>query len=390
MSFDDVTRSAIPESAEEARAAADSTETRGADDVRPASESIGAADDAVWHDVLEQAVDHDFHHLAGYHRLAEHRGEGAALLFAYREQGYLIALPLLLRPVDEGDPAGLQDATSVYGYAGPLASHRHIPEPIIGSFQAALRHELLRRRVIAVFSRLHPLIAQEHLLAGLGQTRSCGLTVSVDLTLSPEDQWAGYSKGTRRLIRRAEEAGATCIHDPDLAQVEDWTAIYEETMQRVGAPPSYRFDLAYFRRLKAELGPVLHLFVVRVDGRAAAAGLFTLCHGIVQAHLGGSRTEYAAISPARLVDDTARRWAVEAGARVFHLGGGVGGREDSLFQYKAGFSARRHRFATWRWVVDPAAYRDLCEQRQSSAPDATGSADDDFFPAYRRPLPGRP
>ena len=346
---------------------------------------VGAQDDAGWTDVLGHSHQHDFHHLAGYHRLAQRRGEGRGFLFTYREAGYLVALPLLLRPVDDDDPAGLQDATSVYGYGGPIASHERIPEEIVQSFQAALRDELVDRRVVAVFSRLHPLIEQRDLLAGLGELSAGGLTVSVDLTLSPEDQWAGYSKKTRRIIRKAEEAGAICIDDRERVYRREWVEMYQETMRRVGAPSSYLFDEEYFELLAAELGSVLHLFVALMDGRVAAAGLFTICDGIVQAHLGAFSQEYSKLSPTRFLDDTARRWAVEAGARVFHLGGGVGGREDSLFQYKAGFSDRRHKFATWRWIVDPTAYGELCERRGRLDAPGISAGEEGYFPAYRRP-----
>ncbi len=347
-------------------------------------EVITTRDDAAWAAVLADADSHDFHHLAGYHRLAEYRGEGAALLFAYRSGSHVVAVPLLQRPVDQGEVTGLQDATSVYGYAGPISSRAPIPAPVALGFQAALQAELVRRRVVTVFSRLHPLIPQQHLIGGLGSTREGGLTVSIDLTLPSEEQWAGYNKSTRRLIRRATEAGAVGVHDRDFQYLGEWVDLYRETMERLGASASYYFDAAYFERMAAELGPVLQLFVALVDGRVAAAGLFTVCDGIVQAHLGGFRQQYASISPARLVDDTARRWAVEAGARVLHLGGGVGGREDSLFQYKAGFSDRRHVFTTWRWVVDPIAYERLCRDHVRSRA-AGGQPPDDYFPAYRWP-----
>lgn len=348
---------------------------------------LHARDDARWMAVLEASHQYDFHHLPGYHRLAELRGEGRAHLFAYREGDFIIGLPLLVRPVDPDDPDGLRDATSVYGYAGPVASHPSLPPDVVRSFQAGLRDELARRRVIAVFSRLHPLIAQQELLAGLGETCAAGVTVSVDLTLTPDEQWAGYSKKTRRIIRKAEEAGVVCVHDREGAYRAAWVDLYQDTMRRVGAAPSYMFDAAFFDRLAAELGPMLHLFVALLDGRVAAAGLFTICDGIVQAHLGAMNRDYARLSPTRLLDDTARRWAGEAGARVFHLGGGVGGQEDSLFQYKAGFSDRRHEFRTWRWIVDEAAYREVLAGRgllgSGALSDAGGEG---FFPAYRRPV----
>jgi hypothetical protein len=124
-----------------------------------------------------------------------------------------------------------------------------------------------------------------------------------------------------------------------------------------------------------------------VDGTVAAAGLYTNCDGIVQAHLGAMRREYMKISPTRLLDDTARLWAHANGARLFHLGGGVGGREDSLFQYKASFSDRRHQYSTWRWIVDAETYRDLCEQqRRRDEGMGTNVEPGDYFPAYRRKM----
>ena len=349
-----------------------------------ALEVISTSDDDAWAAVLASVAEHDFHHLAGYHRLAEFRGEGTALLFAYRSGGHIVALPLLVRPVDADHATGLQDATSVYGYAGPISSRGPVPPAVVDGFQAALRDELVRRQVVTVFSRLHPLIQQQHLIARLGETRLGGQTVSIDLTLPAEEQWGGYNKTTRRLIRRAIEAGVVGVHDRDLHYLGEWADLYRETMERVGASSTYYFDGAYFERMAAELGSVLHLFVGLVDGRVAAAGLYTLCDGIVQAHLGGSRPQYAALSPVRVVDDTARCWATEVGARVFHLGGGVGGREDSLFRYKAMLSDRRHQFMTWRWVVDEAAYAALCSP-SGSAVERAASADGQFFPAYRRP-----
>jgi hypothetical protein len=65
---------------------------------------------------------------------------------------------------------------------------------------------------------------------------------------------------------------------------------------------------------------------------------------------------------------------------VLHLGGGRGGAEDSLFRFKAGFSDRRHAFATWRWVVRPEAYERLCAARRAAGGPEPPAG---FFPAYR-------
>ena len=88
---------------------------------------LHSAQEQEWNDVLAQVVRRDFYHLAEYHRIAEERGEGSAHLFAYHDGAYTIALPLLLRPVEASGGEAWRDATSVYGYAGPLASHAGMP-----------------------------------------------------------------------------------------------------------------------------------------------------------------------------------------------------------------------------------------------------------------------
>jgi hypothetical protein len=75
--------------------------------------------------------------------------------------------------------------------------------------------------------------------------------------------------------------------------------------------------------------------------------------------------------------DAAIQWAKAAGNRVLHLGGGVGSRNDALFQFKAGFSDLRSSFETWRVICDEARYLKLIEDAGVS-----GASVDGFFPAY--------
>ena len=73
-----------------------------------------------------------------------------------------------------------------------------------------------------------------------------------------------------------------------------------------------------------------------------AAGLFFERQGIVQYHLSGSRRPALRRQPTKLMMDDMVAWAQARGNRVLHLGGGVGGREDSLFHFKAGLLGLAH------------------------------------------------
>jgi lipid II:glycine glycyltransferase (peptidoglycan interpeptide bridge formation enzyme) len=281
---------------------------------------------------------------------------------------------------------GWWDATCVYGYVGPVASHPDVPASVLRSFQAALREVLLERRVVTVFSRLHPLVPQRELLVGLGECIPMGRTVSIDLTLPVELQRAQYRKDYKRQINKLRRLGATCLRDQGRVHLNEFIAIYHETMHRVYADDTYFFDHMYFERLVSVLGSNIQLFICLLENKVICGGLFTSYDGIVQAHLCGSWNEYLGLSPTKLLFDTVRLWANECGARVFHLGGGVRAQEDSVFYFKSGFSNRRHEFAVWTWVLLPDVYDQLCQEKTEwNKRHGLNLACPTYFPAYRCP-----
>lgn len=346
---------------------------------------------AQWLEVLEQSFQHDFYYYPAYHGLAEECGEGQAHLFVYSEGQYFIAIPLLLRPIAAVPGlaeigAGWWDATSVYGYAGPIASHAEIPPAVLQQFQISLRAGLQERRVVSVFSRLHPLIPQRRLLTGLGEYRAIGQTVSIDLTLPVTVQRSHYRQNHKNGINKLQRLGVQCVHDHKNVFLSEFISIYYETMHRVGATDTYFFDHSYFEKCVCtpELG--MHLFVCLLENKVTCGGLFSLCRNIAQYHLGGTQTAFLQVAPMKLLFDTVRLWASANGAHVLHLGGGVGSREDSLFHFKAGFSKRRHEFAVWYWTIVPDMYDRLCvEKAQWNKRNALKAVTSPYFPAYRCP-----
>jgi len=346
-----------------------------------------------WTRAVQRATQYDWYFLPEYHALAEQRGEGEARVFVYEEENYLIALPLVIRTLADYPAVGLTpdtwcDATSVYGYAGPLYSHEEIPPAVVNGFQRALMAALQKLEVVSVFSRLHPLLpVQATLLDGLGEHQLEGVTVSINLSATQHDQRAQYDRTTRNRVNRLVQSNFTCVLDSEQRHLPEFIALYHETMRRVNAEQSFFFDGAYFNDLAKSLGPLLKLFVVKTpDGEVISGGLFTLCNAIVQYHLGGTRNTALRFSPMVLIFETVRHWANQSGAHTFHLGGGVGAKSDSLFQFKAKFSRQRHKFATWRWIVRPEAYRELSERKHVwNSERGLKPISPSFFPAYRCP-----
>jgi len=352
---------------------------------------IGMASWAEWDKVVNRSCFHDIYHLSSYHALAEYNGEGSPYLFIEQDGEHFIALPLLLRslealPFVSKASCGWLDATSVYGYAGPISSVPAPPAELVAKFQRELHAQLSSMCVISAFSRLHPLMFQHPILTDLGSTVHRGQTVSIDLGISLDEQSSSFRSTFRRHIRDARRNGLTIHEDKSGEYFSAFATIYLQTMQRVRASKYYHFSDEYFNALREFLGHAARLFVVLHNNTVVAGALILVENGTVQYHLGGSTQEYFHLSPMKLLIDEIRIWATEQKFRRFHLGGGVGGNADSLFYFKTGFSDIRHEFSTWRWIVNPARYRAAlaCRSDWLSRNALTNSVAD-YFPGYRCP-----
>lgn len=341
-----------------------------------------------WLDVLNRCAYYDFYHLPTYTVLEAELAGGQAKLFVHEEDKAVIALPLIVRPLStvEGIKAPVSasyDAVSVYGYGGPITNQSWDDLKFFERFSLALQNEFNALGVITAFSRMHPVIEND---AGLriGEIISLGETVSIDLTLPKEEQFRRYRRDHRYGIPKAVNKGITVLHDEDWTYFESFMALYQATMHRVKADARYFFGKEYFNRLREALGSHLHLFVALFDERVISASMFTTMNGIVQYHLSGSSPDEMKHAASKLIIDRVREWAVDQGNRVFHLGGGLGSKEDSLFLYKAGFSPLRHRFKIWRHIVDRDRYLLAVGQRRDWLSNrGLVFSDKHFFPQYR-------
>jgi len=242
--------------------------------------------------------------------------------------------------------------------------------------------EALREaNAVSLFVRFHPFL-NGALPRGPGTVVDHGQTVGIDLGRSSQEIWRQTRENHRRDIRRAIKDGFIAGLEVDDEALTTFQDLYRDTMSRLGASLYYRFDRFHFQALRAALGERLWVVVVRVDGEPAAAGLFFREAGIVQYHLSGSDARFRGHQPTKLMIHEVARWAQERGDRRFHLGGGIGSADDALLRFKAGFSPERHRFVTFRLILNDAEYQRRVRLKGGSADLDDPSA---YFPAYRRP-----
>lgn len=335
--------------------------------------------DARWKEFL-QRTPHDFYDLPEYAEVVAAEAGAMPVAFYAKHGSATCLIPLLIRTIPAGlnAPQDWYDCVSPYGYPGIVLSPS---QEALSSFLDAFCHIARKYGIVTAFLRLHPLfpLAQGP-LEKYGQLIQHGPTVSINLAESKEHIWEQVSTNHQRDIKKLIRLGFHSTLD-DWSRFQEFIVLYYANMKRVGAKEEYFFSPDYFENLRAKLGSQIHLVcVLTATNELAAAGLMIVTKGIAQHHLGATAAQYQRRSPSKLVVDVMWRWAQEQSCHTFHFGGGVGASEDSLFQFKAGFSPMRNQFYSYRIVVDDAKHAALNQAAKELRCVPTSS---DFFPEYR-------
>ena len=343
----------------------------------------------LWLKTLEK-LHHDIYYLPEYFYVEAKRNQAIPQAILMIEDEKIFFLPYLVRNCNDlfdvdSEVAEFVDVVSPNGYAGILLSESAASTPkFLQVAMNELKSTLAAKQVCSAFFRLHPILNQDfNQVFSPDISQVNGETVSIDLTLSKAEIWHETRRDHRNKINWCKRAGLTARMVPFGDYINEFVEIYTETMNRVGAKQSFYFDRDYFSGL-LDLGDKIHLCIVEWEGEITSAGLFTESCGIVQFHLSGTKNKFLKQAPSKLMLDYVRFWAKERGNKVFHLGGGVGAAKDSLYEFKAGFSKRRHPFLTLRLIVDKEKYRYLVELRAktlSTKPEVL--LESNYFPAYR-------
>ncbi len=311
----------------------------------------------------------------------------AGVTDVYYSRGYVAASagladaePVLLRLAgDAGDVflacllrRGPLDVVTPYGYGGPVGAGA---DPPLAAFPAAYEAWCERRGAISSFLVFHPLLGNAESPAAAG-FRTSALAGTVAWSLGGPDLLAAMHRHHRRLVRRAQTAGYEIAIEPAPDGLDEFAGLYEQTMRRAGASPFYFFPRSYWDALLA--GVKLVRVDVRERGTLVASVLGIGGPPWLHYHLGAAADAARGTGASHLALYSLAAWASEQGYETLHLGGGVGGREDSLLEFKLRFAPHgRVPAAIGKAVHDRAGYLRL-----------TGGAAidwDAFFPGYREP-----
>jgi len=202
----------------------------------------------------------------------------------------------------------------------------------------------------------------------------------VDLSLGTDEVGSAHH---RRNVRRFLGRGRIEVCDHPAAELDCWSALYDQLIAHHGITGIARFSRESFRRQLALPGVTL-LRAVTHAGEVAGMQFWASDGDKAWYHLGaynelGYRLGGASSALTAFALDHFR----QHGVRRVNLGSGAGlshDAQDGLSRFKRGWATETRRAWLCGIVLNPEAYKKICLSGGSHA--ETG-----YFPAYRMPRP---
>jgi UDP-N-acetylbacillosamine alanyltransferase len=254
---------------------------------------------------------------------------------------------------------GLRDASSPYGYGGPVCSTDD-PSFVADAWRAYTAW-MREYRVAVEYVRFHPMCGNERHYGGhVADNRQ---VVRVDLTAA--DISFQYAARLRQAVKKAAGAGLVYEECELGPRAREFGAFHRAAMREMEADPFYVFQDDYFEGLAAT--GLASLGTCRRSGGSDAgwlgACLFLDSNGLREYHLAATRAEGRKLGASSFALHEGALAAHRRGMQWLYLGGGTDAAADNpLLFFKSGFSPQRLTYRTGWNVFDLAAYDRLKER----------------------------
>ncbi len=272
-----------------------------------------------------------------------------------------------------------KDFITPYGYGGPLIypknNQKGDVQKSIQKFFKDYYNWAQANNYICEFIRFHPILENWKYLKGIIEVNYINDVVAIDLTESIEQIWRNMSKNTRYYSKKVQEEfeDIIIIKNPSKNEIDEFVSLYNETMDKNKASKKYYFSIDFIKD-HFKLGTLL-IYCKNKDNVLGSSAMFLKGSKMMHYHLSATNYNFK-ISPTRAILWSAINRAKESGLKWFHLGGGRA-ENDSLFQFKKGFSKIIFPFHIGKIIFNNKVYDELTSLNSFS------KQNPNFFPLYR-------
>lgn len=268
------------------------------------------------------------------------------------------------------------DITTPYGYGGPIFKiEKNIEKNFfLDSFFSEFENYCKENNIISSFIRFHPLEKNYMGLEKYMELEEKSHTVAINLE-SLEVINKNLEKKCKKNLKKALKEKLTLKISSSEA-ILDFFELYKETMDKNSANKYYYFDINYFENLFENLDENIKIFSVYRGEDIVASSIIFLGSEFIHAHLGGNNKIAYDIGARTYLYLEIAKWGMLNNYKYFHLGGGYGGDESSLYKFKKGFNKNEEfKFIVGKKIFNTKIYDTLAKE--------IFVKDKNYFPAYR-------
>ena len=331
-----------------------------------------------WDEIVSSFTNYDVYYLSGYVKAFKLHGDGEPILF-YFYKGHTKGINVVMKRdiSDDSNFKGmigkgiLFDISTPYGYGGWL-----IEGDEFDALFAEYEKWCCGNNIVSEFVRFHPVLENHKMVGDAYDIIPLGETVTIDIS-NNERIWNNFTPKNRNVIRKAINNGITIKHGLSNNLFDSFIAMYNKTMDKDNADNYYYFDNQFYDSIRNDLKNNSLIFYADYNGIVVSSAIVIFANGHLNYHLSGSLKEYQHLAPTNLLLWKASEWGFENGFSTFHLGGGLGSKEDGLFHFKKAFyRGELCRFYIGKKIFNKKVYNELVAMRISIGNPL-------FFPVYR-------
>ncbi|HHU80940.1 MAG TPA: GNAT family N-acetyltransferase [Acholeplasmataceae bacterium] len=350
-------------------------------------EIINIDESEKWDSIVKSFSNYDVYYMSGYTKAFKLHGDGEPTLIYYHDEKIRAINVVMIRDIaedkrfkDKIETKSLFDITTPYGYGGFIIEG--IPnDNNLKKFNEEYSDYCRSKNIISEFVRFHPVLKNSKINSEIYEVIDLGKTITMDL-ISKEQIWNDLSSKNRNVIRKAIKSGVEVYWGRSPELIDEFIPLYNATMNKDEATDYYYFNKEFYNCVLEDLKYNSLIFYALYDQKVISISMIIYGNDKMHYHLSASDRKYQNLAATNLLLYEAACWGCENGFKSFHLGGGLGSKEDSLFKFKKAFNKNSETyFSIGKKIFNQEKYYDLIGIREKDTED---NVETSFFPRYRK------
>ena len=350
-------------------------------------EIINIDESDKWDSMVKSFNNYDVYYLSRYTKAFKLHGDGEPTLIYYHDEEIRAINVVMIRDIaedkrfkDKIESENLFDITTPYGYGGFIIEGI-LNDNNLKKFNEEYSDYCRSKNIISEFVRFHPILKNSKVNSEIYEVVDLGKTITMDL-ISKEQIWNDLSSKNRNVIRKAIKSDVAVYWGRSPELIDEFIPLYNTTMNKDDATDYYYFKKEFYKSVLEDLRYNSLIFYALYDQKIISMSMILFGNDNMHYHLSASDREYQSLAATNLLLYEAACWGCENGYKSFHLGGGLGSNEDSLFKFKKAFNKNSETyFSIGRKIFDQEKYNELIQIRIQEDEFDT---DTTFFPKYRK------